>query len=942
MMYNEFPSLVRAFGINLEPPTTEKEPGGQDIDRSRNIEFGLRAAPRAAKEGRNSQAIGKVDHKGRAYVAFIGGGGKTTLMMRFAVECLLAGFRVLVTTTTKMYVPSLEDFEALLPDPLSAWPNTHGHQIVPCQFDHAGDLPRYPGTRGSQTIPEPKVLVLDAGTMQTTNLWAECAEQKAAFLEWLRSKSFRNSLVVLGGGIEESSTGLPKLIGVDPNALDAIWTDSLYDFVLAEADGAAGRPLKAHRPWEPVIPKRVTHVVCAVGADAVDVPASNRTLHTLAQASESWGLAEGDRLSSDVISEMIMGENGARSKAPEWAEFIPVVNKVDDDATRRRVLPLVRELLSRGSKRVVLTSWGAAKEARENDAMDKDRGEGITSINHTTSPRRGETGLKNPGAHQGGAGDGDGSRGINNGTFSGDFVEVFTDAPSLNGRAKRNARIGAVILAAGASKRLGCSKPLLTLGGITLIERSVREALRSKVEKVVVVTGCAHEAIENVLATKFRQEIACGRLEIAYEPRFEEGQSMSLKRGISCLDDGVDAALLILVDQPFITSGHLHALIKVYEGLPLSPGRIVVPVWEPEHERGNSQGSRPEGVHRVVRSAEHKKRGNPVLIDRKFFGELMATEGDVGGREVLARHPEAIKTVNLGPEILWDIDTWEDYKALLVPLFDLRVLIRGAGDLASGVAYRLHEAGLKVVMTEIERPSVIRRTVAFAEAVFDGKTTVEGVSAVRVSCPDDVPELWSRREIPVLVDPELQYLQAIKPHVLIDAIMAKRNLGTYRGMAPVVIALGPGFEAPREVDAVVETERGHYLGRVIYHGSARPDTGVPGPIAGYSSERLIRAPADGVFFSKAEIGDYVHLGDVVGYVGNERVTTRIAGVLRGLIHDGLEVRRGMKIGDVDPRNDPQLCFSISDKARAVGGGVLEALLHLLFAQGRIREVTIDE
>lgn len=538
----------------------------------------------------------------------------------------------------------------------------------------------------------------------------------------------------------------------------------------------------------------------------------------------------------------------------------------------------------------------------------------------------------------------------------------------MNEPASQNARIGAVVLAAGASKRLGCPKPLLTFGGMTLVERSVREALGSEVSEVVVVTGHAHEVVERVLTLRFRRDIACGRLKIAYEPRFEEGQSVSLKRGISCLNDGVDGALLILADQPFITSGHLNALIRTYEEPPSSPGRIVVPVTEvrkeleyrPQCEVGDSCRSEPvTAVRRELKfrrgapstanpgdeysdSKPDCKRGNPVLIGKGLFGELMATRGDVGGREVLARHPDAVRTVNLGPEILWDVDTWEDYEALLIPIFDLRVLIRGAGDLASGVAHRLHEAGLKVVMTEIERPLVIRRTVAFAEAVFKGRTTVEGVSAVRVHSPDDIHETWARREIPVLVDPGLRYLRDMKPHVLVDAILAKRNLGTYRGMAPVVIALGPGFEAPEEVDAVVETERGHYLGRVTYHGSARPDTGIPGMVVGCSWERLIRSPADGVFRSGAGIGDCVRAGDVVGHVGDEQVVVGIAGVVRGLIHDGLQVKRGMKIGDVDPRNDPALCFSISDKARAVGGGVLEALLHLLFAEGRIREVEVDE
>ncbi len=255
----------------------------------------------------------------------------------------------------------------------------------------------------------------------------------------------------------------------------------------------------------------------------------------------------------------------------------------------------------------------------------------------------------------------------------------------------------------------------------------------------------------------------------------------------------------------------------------------------------------------------------------------------------------------------------------------LVVVVKGGGDLATGVAHRLFRAGFAVIITEIARPTVIRRTVAFAAAVYDGQTTVEGVTAV-LSKADDALAVVGRGAIPVLIDPRAACVDALRPAAVVDAIMAKANTGTALTDAPVVIGVGPGFTAGVDVRAVIETMRGHDLGRVITTGPAAADTGIPGEIGGYGRERLIQAPAAGVFKTAANIGDVVQTGAVVAYVGDTPVRAGIDGVLRGLLHDGLTVDKGLKVGDIDPRCQVDHCFSISDKARAIGGGVLEALL----------------
>jgi len=265
-------------------------------------------------------------------------------------------------------------------------------------------------------------------------------------------------------------------------------------------------------------------------------------------------------------------------------------------------------------------------------------------------------------------------------------------------------------------------------------------------------------------------------------------------------------------------------------------------------------------------------------------------------------------------------------------MFDQLVVVKGAGDLASGVAYRLRQSGFAVVMTEIPQPTVVRRSVSFAQAVFDGATVVEGVRARLLATPDEALAVARAREIAVLIDPHAHVVAQLRPAVLIDAIIAKRNTGTRIDDAPVVIGLGPGFRANVDVHAVVETNRGHRLGRVILDGEAEPDTGVPAPVGGHGAERVLRAPADGFFIGVAAIGDRVTSEEVLGYVAGEPIRSPFDGCLRGLIQTGVPVQKGMKLGDVDPRATREHCFTISDKALAIGGGVLEAMLYLLERQ----------
>jgi xanthine dehydrogenase accessory factor len=260
-------------------------------------------------------------------------------------------------------------------------------------------------------------------------------------------------------------------------------------------------------------------------------------------------------------------------------------------------------------------------------------------------------------------------------------------------------------------------------------------------------------------------------------------------------------------------------------------------------------------------------------------------------------------------------------------LNELMVLIKGAGEMATGVAHRLASCHFKVCMTETSNPQAVRREVAFSEAVFDSEKEVEGITAKRAESLDHIQEVWKEEKIPILIDPEVMVKDFIKPDVLIDATLAKKNLGTKITDAPLVIGLGPGFRAGRDVHLVIETNRGHNLGRIFAKGEAEPNTGIPGSIDGYAEERVIRAPKDGTFKTLIKIGEGVMADGKVGMIGNIQVRSSIAGVIRGLLRDGTEVWKGMKLGDVNPRGMKGHCYTISDKARTISGGVLQAILE---------------
>ena len=256
------------------------------------------------------------------------------------------------------------------------------------------------------------------------------------------------------------------------------------------------------------------------------------------------------------------------------------------------------------------------------------------------------------------------------------------------------------------------------------------------------------------------------------------------------------------------------------------------------------------------------------------------------------------------------------------------VVIRGAGDIATGIALRLWRAGMQVVMTDIKQPTAIRRTVCFSQAIVHGEAVVENVTARYAQSAAQAVEHLNEGSIPVLDDPEGACILLLHPDAVVDAILAKKNLGTTITAAPVVVGVGPGFTAGGDCHAVVETMRGHTLGRVIYKGSALPNTGIPGLIGGFAGERVLRAPADGVFHQLLEIGAQVKMGDIAATVNGEPMVCTLDGVLRGILPEGTPVHKGMKAGDIDPRCAVEHCYSASDKALAVGGGVLEAILNL--------------
>jgi xanthine dehydrogenase accessory factor len=263
----------------------------------------------------------------------------------------------------------------------------------------------------------------------------------------------------------------------------------------------------------------------------------------------------------------------------------------------------------------------------------------------------------------------------------------------------------------------------------------------------------------------------------------------------------------------------------------------------------------------------------------------------------------------------------------------LKVLIRGGGDLASGVVARVHRAGWKVLVTELVQPLSVRRTVSFSQAIYSGEVTIEGIVGQRVEQIEEIPSVHAQNRVAVVIDPKADSRTIFEPDILVDGRMLKRPPDLGISVAKLVIGLGPGFIAGENCHAAIETKRGHKLGRVIWSGSPDPDSGIPEAIGGVQSDRVIRAPCDGEIIPKKNIGDVLDKGELIATIGSCQVVANFDGVLRGLAHGGLVVNRGMKVGDLDPRGDPELCFLISDKALAIGGGVLEAILSSFVFNG---------
>jgi len=266
------------------------------------------------------------------------------------------------------------------------------------------------------------------------------------------------------------------------------------------------------------------------------------------------------------------------------------------------------------------------------------------------------------------------------------------------------------------------------------------------------------------------------------------------------------------------------------------------------------------------------------------------------------------------------------------------IFVRGGGDIATGTIHKLYRSGYPVLILEIENPSAIRRQVAFSEAVYDGESQIEGVTCVRVSSFEEAKTAIKEDKIPLLIDARCDILKKVKPWAVVDGILAKKNLGTNRAMAKKTIGLGPGFVAGKDVDIVVETMRGHNLGRIIEEGMATPNTGIPGVIAGYGKERVLHAECAGRLYGKVKIGDTVEKNQVIAVIrdGENEVEVKasLTGLVRGLIRDGYAVTKGFKIADIDPRqSEYKNCFTISDKARCIAGAVLEGLLYLEKKQG---------
>lgn len=492
--------------------------------------------------------------------------------------------------------------------------------------------------------------------------------------------------------------------------------------------------------------------------------------------------------------------------------------------------------------------------------------------------------------------------------------------------------IHAILLAAGNSRRFDGNKLLYPYRGKPMyrhILEQISEAAQERVQE-----GSQGEVREHVredaqphgwqmgirvLVSQYEEILKAGREEgylCLKNTKPEQGISRSIRMGIEAVEasesyEPGDGILFAVCDQPKLTLDTLKRLMERF-------------------------ASSEKGICAVAEAGDEKELGNPVIFSDRYWGELKRLLKDQGGKVVLKKHLEDTASVPVGDkEELWDID----FRADLKPF----VIVRGGGDLATGTAHLLHREGCRVLILETKRPACIRRQVSFCEAVYEGSMEVEGVTAVRMDgrwelahqglehteeLKKEMEKAWAEGKIPVLVDPAGSSIANLHPDVLVDAILAKKNLGTMKEMAPLTIGLGPGFTAGQDVDVVIETMRGSTLGKIYREGSALPNTGVPGMVAGYSRERVIHAPGSGTFQPERAIGDLVAKGDVLGFLMPDHipVTAAMPGLLRGMIREGYPVTKGLKIMDIEPRiEERNLCFQISDKAKKIGDRVYQVI-----------------
>ncbi|WP_313341646.1 selenium-dependent molybdenum cofactor biosynthesis protein YqeB [Sedimentibacter sp.] len=453
--------------------------------------------------------------------------------------------------------------------------------------------------------------------------------------------------------------------------------------------------------------------------------------------------------------------------------------------------------------------------------------------------------------------------------------------------------VSAIVLAAGLSRRMNQNKLLMKLDGIEIYKYILNTIKECKdFFNEIIVVGKDSEVLYYAESLGFKAKS---------NNNSHLGQSTSIIISLKNLKPA-DGYMFFVSDQPYIKK---ETIKKLYDAFNENKDKIIIPSYN--------------GI-----------KGNPPIFPHRFKEELLRLSGDVGGKDVIKKHLKEIVKVNIHTEKEHiDIDTMDDYKKQINRGDFMKgevIVVKSGGDIASGIIQKLHRTGFRVLVLEIEKPTSIRRTVCFSEAVYGGKIEIEGITSLLANSIQEIYDAWSKNCIPVVVDPEGIYINKLNPIAVVDAIIAKKNTGMKKDAAPVTIAVGPGFEAGKDVHIVIESNRGHNLGRLIFSGFAEPNTMKPGNVDGFTFDRVLYSPDDGNFMANYKIGDLVKTGDVIGYVNDKSVKAKLDGVIRGLIREGIYVAEGQKIGDIDPRNDKEYCYTISDKARAIGGAVLEAVL----------------